>query len=178
MGLLLVLLMGAEAGAAGAPATPRDLPPLTPKSRPLVMTSMDASSSSRCIGRPVTPLCAVETVFASYVRKDAQLYFIATGREVAYLGGADTYEFMYYRVVRAEVLFDRHFPWHPDTDFGQPKGEPSVRVGDARIDINDQFCVDRPPSPRICSGWMGVTRYVVRKMGDRWRVVGWSSKDR
>lgn len=55
------------------------LPPLTPKGKQLFMTRESSTSSSECVGSPVTPMCAVETLLACFVRGDDSLCQTAMG---------------------------------------------------------------------------------------------------
>lgn len=44
------------------------LPPITPKGQYFVMTKDKETTTSDCVGNPKTPMCAVETLLACFVR--------------------------------------------------------------------------------------------------------------
>jgi len=152
------------------------LPPLTPKGQFFVMTMDDATSSGKCIGRPITPMCAVETMLACYVRGKDDLCRIGQGLEKDSGIVTGPLSPMIYWVVRREVLTDRRFPWRPGPREGR-RGELSMKPGDVRIDIYMKDCpgqiipaactidVTGYVSPRIA--------YIVRRYGDHWSVVDW-----
>ena len=170
--LLAALLCALAVFAAALPAyagDDGDLPPLTPKGQYLVITRDDATSSSKCIGNPITPLCAVET-FIACVFRNSDLCAIAFGLDhnPGIVASNDPGEF--YRVVRREVLDDRHFPWYPKPDPWRP-GQRIVQVGDVRIDVDLVTC-GREAVLASCLkiGHMRVT-CVVRRQGNRWAVI-------
>jgi hypothetical protein len=53
-----------ESGSSLAQTPDPDLPAIDPPGKGRVMTHDDLTSTSNCIGNPITPLCAVETVIA------------------------------------------------------------------------------------------------------------------
>lgn len=65
--LALMLLLAGTGFAAAQPADP-DLPPPDPPGVWRKITHDDSTSDSKCIGNPVTPLCALETYFACFLR--------------------------------------------------------------------------------------------------------------
>jgi hypothetical protein len=162
--------------AAAIPARADDvpLPELTPKGQYLVMTQDDATSTSKCIGDPKTPLCAVETEMAVQVRGKLDFQRIAMGLE-----GGPLFDDrkpgspIIYRVVRREVLSDRRFPWNPKRDLGWRNGGLIMQAGDIRIDIIYVNCY-REISLTACEHfWGSPEAYIVRRMGDRWVVITW-----
>jgi hypothetical protein len=162
------LIFAVFLAAAALPALADDvpLPELTPKGQYLVMTQDDATSTSKCIGDPKTPMCAVETLMACYQRGDENLCRVSGLEPQPALGGITIY-----RVVRREVLTDRHFPWTPVRD---PKGRPGeirMRAGDIRIDIITKHCRN-DVSQRVCDvHWTFPEAYIVRQQDDRWKVT-------
>jgi hypothetical protein len=190
-----VLLASLPSAWAGDRATWRDLPALTPKGHPRIMTLSDETSTSKCIGKPVTPLCAVETKMACFLRGDPNLCEMSG--HIRMKPEKRTDQFLRYIVTRADVIDDRHLPWPRFTDFGQLPGVPSVRAGDVRIHIREMTCLtgvtsllspiydhagmlrgqelvghdDRKP---LCGpGYDGPELYVVRKEGRQWVLMGW-----
>ena len=159
------------AGARDDVATVRDLPPLTPKNRPRIMTMMDATSTSDCIGRPVTPLCAVETEMACFLRNDDSLCEVV-GRD-GFGGGSRRRGppmIERYLISRSTIVDDRHFPWPPLSDFGQPTGVPSVRAGDVRIDVRRIYCYGSDAT--LCPDcYYRAQVYILRKQQGWWRLL-------
>lgn len=176
--LVVTLLLAAALPAHAAEDVP--LPPLTPKGEYLVMTQDNVTSSSKCIGNPVTPMCAVETKLACEQRNDPSLCELATGapldpefRRLGYESRKPEATPMKYRVVHREILTDRRFPWRPRYLDDRPN-EISMRTGDVRIDILDvtperkslyhDFC---DLSPREA--------YIVRLKRGHWFVTDWDT---
>jgi len=149
------------------------LPPVTPGGEYLVLTQDDATSTSKCIGDPVTPMCAVETVLACHARGDHSL--CRTGMGLDHdpgLGGEGPWDNMTYHVTRSEVLTGEHFPWRPAHDMPWRPGQIDMQAGDIRIDIILNLC-DGKPSPDSCGFSFGTLSYIVRKQGNRWAVMIW-----
>jgi hypothetical protein len=176
--LVIALLLAAALPARADDAVP--LPPITPVDGYFVMTQDDATSSSKCVGNPVTPMCAVETLMACFVRGDDRLCQTAMGvpaNKVPHMGELSDWPSIVYRVVRAEVLTDKHFPWRPTYNLDWRPGEPSVRPSDIRIDVLRRECFETPIVPRNCEvpvrQTSGPVAYVVRREGSRWAVITW-----
>jgi hypothetical protein len=173
-----LLVAAAFLAAAVAPALADDvpLPELTPKGQYLVMTQDDATSTSKCIGDPKTPMCAVETLLACYQRNEPDLCEIATGTKLdpeyrrAAFGSAKPEPQLSYLVVRREILTDRRFPWQPGHLEDRPN-EIGMRAGDIRIDI-----LDVTPGRESDPGYTDISprvAYIVRRYGDRWAAIDW-----
>jgi hypothetical protein len=175
--LVAALLLAAALPAYAGEDAP--LPPLTPKGEFLVMTQDDATSSSKCIGNPVTPMCAVETKLACDQRKNAELCELAIGapldpefRRLAYENQKPDATPFKYRVVHREVLTDRRFPWRPSYLRDRPN-EISMRVGDVRIDILDVTPEYKYLSRAYCGLTSPRVAYIVRKRDRRWLITDW-----
>jgi hypothetical protein len=165
--------------AAALPALADDvpLPELTPKGQYLVMTEDDTTSTSKCIGDPKTPLCAVETLLACYQRNEPDLCEIATDTKLdpeysrARFENAKSEPPLLYRVVRREIMTDRRFPWRPRYLDDRPN-EIGMRAGDMRIDI-----LDVTPGRESDPGYTDISphvAYIVRRYDGRWAVVDWN----
>lgn len=122
----------------------------------------DSRSSSKCIGNPVTPLCAVETYFACRTRADLKLCMIAD----------ETYE-RTYEPLDGTVAF-QVFSMRPVEALGlQRRKNPTVFVWlEEWFEFPDYSqwpaCGDgvQPPCPRALT-----TGYAVQKTNGRWRVI-------
>lgn len=175
MAAALTVAATATADAAGPRrdvASVHDLPPLTPKNHPRIMTMLDATSTSDCIGRPVTPLCAVETRMACFLRRDDRLCEVVGNDGFGFRSWEIAQPMLdHYLISRATIVDDRHFLWSPSTDFGQPKGVPSVRAGDVRIDVRSLLCFDG--IQKLCpDSYDSAQIYIVRKENGWWRLMG------
>ena len=174
IGVLLAAAFPARAGDAPAAKVP--LPPLTPKGVYRVLTQDDATSTSKCIGDPKTPLCAVETMMACWTRGSDDLCRIAMAVEkTPGFGTGGGGPNLIYRVVRSEILTDRKFPWRPARDRSWRLGGLTMHAGDIRIDTIDTDCWKGEISLAACEkAWSPVPRvFIVRRSGDRWVVVTW-----
>ena len=80
----LVSIGHADSQVVKTGADPKTDTPASPAAKPKparwrVMTMEDATSTSRCIGDPRTPLCAVETHTACFIRRQVRLCTISYG---------------------------------------------------------------------------------------------------
>ena len=125
------------------------------------MTQDDASSSSKCIGNPVTPVCAVETFMACWLRPGPDLCRIAgVERDRAFDGSSA------YRIVRQEVLTGQS----PDLPFRFDKSD--LIAGDVRIDILEERFSEKEPPDSCCHYWNRYPDvYIVRRQDGRWTVI-------
>ncbi len=168
------LLIAALIAAAAIPARADDvpLPDLTPKGEYRVMTQDDATSTSKCIGDPKTPLCAVETRIACFMRDNDELCRIAMDLDRNPGFGGFRTAGTVYRVIRREVLTDHRFPWRPAHDLPWRPGDNNLVVGDIRIDTVEISCY-KEVSPAACEHSGPTITYIVRRQGDRWAVIDW-----
>ena len=152
------------------------LPDVTPKDRPMVMTFQDADSSSKCVGNPETPLCAIETMMACWQRGDHHLCRIGLNldHEPRYGGGAPHPDDVFlYWVAKRAVLTKKTLPWDP-LDVLERPGLTAPQVGDMRIDIADVRCTKKV-SPETCDYKNKSTAaFILRQEGNRWTVLQWS----
>ena len=82
LGLVSTGHAGGEVAVSAPDANADVLAPPTAKPKPArwrIMTMEDATSTSRCIGDPRTPLCAVETLMACFIRRQVRLCTISEG---------------------------------------------------------------------------------------------------
>jgi hypothetical protein len=169
--LIIAVLLAAAALPALADDVP--LPDLTPKSQYLVMTQDDATSTSKCIGDPKTPMCAVETRLACFLRSRPDLCQIAMGLD--HDPGFGRYGHdpgTLYRIVRRESLTDRRFPWRPTHNLPSRAGEISLRAGDIRIDVVEIYCFGEV-STAGCERSGPTITYIIRRQVNRWAVIDW-----
>lgn len=161
---LAVLLIAVSVGAsvAGGTEDDPDLPALDPPGRWRVVTGHDATSTSKCIGRPVTPLCAVESFAACFARNVAHFCRVSS-REYEKVArdtirddfGTEVKYTHYYRVVSARRLTEADMrPWFRTApkhceDRRNCVPERFWEPGDVRI-ITEQKVCQIPRTARTC----------------------------
>jgi hypothetical protein len=133
------------------------------------MIQVGGASTSRCIGNPVTALCAVETGLAGLRRHDDDLLKRAWG---PFYSGPQyknrTYsrppaEFMLYRVLSVDQVTK------PDHDPGWRSRSP-LEAGDLIIRILYMRC--RSPAEPHCTSRVRPKSYAVRPLSpDRWALM-------
>jgi hypothetical protein len=175
--LLFVAFLFAAALPARAGDAPAGvpLPPITPVDGYFVMTQDDATTSSKCIGDPVTPLCAVETVMACEIRGNDDLCRIGMGLKKNPGLSAGPVSPRIYWVMHRAILTDETIPWD-DHELKWRPGEAGVQAGDVRIDIADKICEKGEISHTACKtedDLPAIAAYIVRQQGDRWAVINW-----
>jgi hypothetical protein len=146
------------------------------------------SATSRCIGDPKTAVCAVETVIACVVRREAQLCRIAA---------VDPGDGLFERMT-AQKLPPQHYGRYKINgvhtvrrdeipgifaEFGSH--DPDLRMkgievlgiaaGDLRVTTAETECWS--DMKRQCGPIFALKDYYVRRVDDRWRVVTWRERD-
>ncbi|MEO5372727.1 MAG: hypothetical protein H7840_00450 [Alphaproteobacteria bacterium] len=172
MGLAAMLapLVGYCAQALAADVSTKNLPKIDKPGHWRKMGHDDATTTSKCVGNPVTPLCAVETVRACFVRVEDLLCGIAMGLD----GPAGMVSrkksvgiTLRYRITGARILRDRDIP--PN----KRDGKWSWKAGDVQIDMKATKCYDGRCQKEIRQATS--TTYDVRKYGNRWVVIEWDT---
>ncbi|MBM3569604.1 MAG: hypothetical protein FJX46_12730 [Alphaproteobacteria bacterium] len=145
-----------------------------------VITRDPATTTSDCIGRPVTPLCAVETFIACRTREDFELckrvvdpaihpwptqsrpHVPVFFYELHFGLGATRDE---YRFIEARRIDAGYTPTY----------SPSRQPGDMAIEVLRRSCDKELPQchPR----WRRAVVYVTRQTEDGWKIVDWGSGD-
>ena len=155
---------GANADALAPPAT-------KPKpARWRVMTMEDATSTSRCIGDPRTPLCTVETLMACFIRRQGQLCAISHGYPPSEAGRfrlskpGPSYR-TEYRVVRFHLIRNNDPLLNLDVEWLKP-GDVDMTVYERSCLLPRQSCLSEPVSRFV---------YAVRPDGDRWRITAYAA---
>jgi hypothetical protein len=174
---LLAVMLSCASLPSYAGADDADLPTLDPIEHPRVMRQTDKGSTSTCIGRPATPICAVEQLIGSRVRGDVKLWTLAVGNtkqpDDYFSKRKANVAFAYYRVVGAQRLDDASIRrWFEA--WGEMRcGEliEASRQGDIRIDVQIEYNHKGKKEHRIEGDSVPET-YVVRKIGLRsWRII-------
>ena len=177
--LMLALVTPGHAAALAAESAPganADVlvpPPAKPKpARWRVMTMEDATSTSRCIGEPRTPLCAVETLMACFIRRQVRLCTISEGLPESEAGQfhlsppGPSYR-TEYRVVHFAVISKNSPKLQLDVEWLQP--------GDVEMTVYRRSCL-MPRSSCVGEPARGY-HYVARPDGDRWRITAYAAHD-
>lgn len=156
-------LMALLALVGTAEAADPDLPPLDPPGHWRKLTRDDKTTTSRCIGRPVTPLCAIETLHACFVRNDKDLCRIANGYEPPDFGVTVEFnETVRYRVVSAWRLRPQNV--QPQNLGWDAKG--TREIGDIELGVTEIRC-----TPRCAGEPTRTSIYTLRQFSNFWRVV-------
>jgi hypothetical protein len=161
--LAAFVMLGFPAHAEDAPP---ELPPIDGPDQWHVLTHDDATSTSKCIGDPKTPLCAVETVLACFVREERELCLTGTGGASENFGfdkNRSEYSLLYW-VAKAELVSEKNKKHYKQVRYLKPQN------GDIAIGIRDARCYDSK-----CNKPVGPpTIYLVRRNGDKWMAADWA----
>ncbi len=168
--VLVAALVPSGASVAGGPAHSGKAP------RWRTLTDRDETTTSKCIGKPLTPICAVETFFACFNRKQIGLC------RMAYLNGeSDIFEDLgprfpddktEYTIIKYQTI--RHVP-PPPPNLAGGRGRFQQKPGDVRVDITARSC---PLTRDTCAGEPTQSfLYFTRHLADRWVVYDHSAYD-
>lgn len=160
-----MVLMGGH-GALAADAS--DLPPIDQPSHWRVLTQDDSTSDSKCIGKPVTPLCAVETIRACFVREDDSLCQIGMGLD--HLPG------LIHLIDREGLVgLGERYRIVAAAKIGKKKRSPingeRPEAGDVLVDVIDLYCRGQKCSRSSSRP----TTYLMRHQEERWIVLTWDT---
>jgi hypothetical protein len=163
LALLLLML------PAGAQAVDPDLPLPDPPGVWRKLTHDDATTDSRCIGDPKTPLCAIETYFACFLRREPDYCDIvgAGVRPLPQVGKA-LHEHEEYRIVYARRP-SKLDPLDPATE-GTVRWQP----GDVLVGFMWRACWNNAGKIKCEIGVEDdpLFVYILRKTGDDWVFAG------
>jgi hypothetical protein len=135
-----------------------------------VMGQDDEHSTSRCIGNPDTPLCAIETIIACFVRKNNELCKIGQGAywvDLRISGLPQPVWAHRYRVVKVKRITRDHqrhsyLGRHP----------PPVLKGDLIVTIQDNDCY-YGKCQKILPYPLDYRVFLVRFSEKQWHIVSW-----
>jgi hypothetical protein len=179
------LLASAMPSTASAHDPDPDLPDLDPKGYWRIMGHDDAASSSKCVGNPITPLCAIESIIACFEREDGELCRIGMGLdERPFFDDRQpkqkTYRYRRYRVVAFKRFQSgnlpplRHLP--PAVADNLPSWDTKERrayqPGDGHVVVLAGDCWRDGATCSHLSEFNLYT-YHVRQAGARWAVINW-----
>jgi hypothetical protein len=156
-----VLLTGALAGCT----TGLDLPAVDPPDHWRRLSQDDYETSSRCVGRPVTPMCAVETLLACFQRGQPALCWQVdddTGQyEQVFATPTDLGKDLAYRVLDARRLTTTMLP--TDAQSGLQPGDVIITVAQSENALDQ-------PSPESTTA----AYFVARQQPDHtWKIIFW-----
>jgi hypothetical protein len=181
---LAALVALAAALLSEARAADADLPAIDPPGHWRLMTQDPDTTSSKCVGDPKTPLCAVETIRACFIRRDDNLCRVGMGLDhpPGVIKSFKTpWAYEWYRIVDVKQLGEKDLRV-TDTDpkyTDDPEYSPwAWRTGDVKIAafiINCSQYIDEIKPARCQKHPLPPTTYIVRKEGTRWRVVDWDT---
>jgi hypothetical protein len=128
---------------------------------PEIRSIFQTSATSRCIGKPKTPLCAVETFIASWVRRDRPLCEMVGKPDLSFGDAANAVSGAEYFVRKTFTIRAEDIPayWY------QPG------MVDIELEIRD--CFTEGP---VCTGsdWL-IYSGSLKRVGELWQIVGWSA---
>ncbi len=167
--LVFSLSLGAVccASAAAASAQDPELPPLAVPGQWNYVTLDNAASSSRCIGNPVTAMCAVETLLACFQRGDMTLCrLVDDGTEQyaqVFAAPEEPGKYLAYRVLAARVVGADPIP-----------GQPNAHPGDVLLTIDQREGVlGRYAGPTGAPA----SDFLLRRRGDgTWKIAAWGDQ--
>lgn len=162
---LLVIAMASNVYAAGHDS---DIPKPDPKGYWRIVTMDNATSTSKCIGDPKTPICAIDTLWAAFNRQDPNLYEMVA-RDPAppwkYPPPSDSFD--KYRIASAKRLRLGDLKEQQQASRDIQEGPP-WKIGDVKIVI--QICGRRPACDNYPYSYM---TYIVRSDRSGWKFVTW-----
>ncbi|MFA6020956.1 MAG: hypothetical protein WC722_11900 [Rhodospirillales bacterium] len=168
LALALTLALGVSGPAQADDAAQIDLPPIDGPDQWHLMTHDDATSTSQCIGDPKTPLCAIETVLACFLRAKVEFCRVGSG-DPKYPQRISTEiqpaESRRYWVAGAEFVTEKNKASFKKVRYLKPQ------IGDIAIQIHEAPCYDqkcyKPVGPPAI--------YLVRRNGDKWMAADWAT---
>ena len=166
--LTAALLAGLLPAAVAQPADP-DLPEPDPPGVWRRVTHDNATTDSKCIGNPVTPLCAIETYLACFLHREPHYCAIVEAgvRPLPQVGKA-LHQYEEYRIVYARRP-SRLNPLEPTTE-----GTAQWLPGDVLIGLMRRACFKYDGRPDNCT--LDVENkplfvYILRREGEDWIFV-------
>lgn len=131
------------------------------------LTWDDATTTSKCIGKPVTPICAVETMLACYMQSRENLCHLAIfGQEDRQFIYSEASPALYtaYRISAVKKVRAGNLVRLLD-EVAQP--------GDVLVDLRDKACEVKS---HRCENDIGPpTTHLLRKVGEEWRIITWDT---
>ena len=174
LGIGVIAHAGLSAGASSSDPSTSPLaarPPHEPTPEtPLNIITFD-SAASTCIGKPVTPLCAVETLLACFVRGGYSLCrsaFWSKAKAEWFAAKRHPNDIIKYRVRSTERLTRQTIPvpgWNPEGIYAEKPGDVIVI-----LEIFDCGAVT-PMCEAPEFGPPRMTYYVARRSGKHWWVI-------
>ncbi len=166
--LIVAVLIGPLAGANAADSIVKPDPPGVWR----MLGPDDQDTTSKCIGKPKTPICAVETVLACFVRGDNSLCRGATidERPIRHVIGG--FQFATYRFVGSAKVGGKGWWRVVESRFGGHYRSilSQAKAGDLAVFVHSlpcrtqRNCIEmyRKSPPML---------YAVRRVGSAWTVV-------
>ena len=135
----------------------------------------DEHTTGTCIGKLVSPRCAIETLFACLVRGGVYCHLA-----IAVTAGASTYEDYRYpdRIIRYRIASAaRKRPHFARDSREHPNDVEGWRDGDVAVTVN-MMTYEQSSPPEVTRGLPNVMRFVVTQTRDGWRVTSWDTDRR
>lgn len=154
------LISFAFAGIATASGDP-DVPKPDPPGHWRVITQDDATTTSKCVGNPNTPICALDTLSACAVRGDKTLCELAYRTEKSTDGTTrvKSGEYIKYRIISAERVKAKDVPAPGSVEF--------YRYGKWKAGDIEIIAAFRPCTGKKCDRWRAArTMMFFERAGD------------
>jgi hypothetical protein len=139
-------------------------------------------SSSHCIGRPVDPICAVETFLACLARDEAALcrrvgiedFPLPLSRP-----GAGRYRLLSIRWIDEGDIAGiyRSFRYRNPDLWERIPERYQIRTGDVQIAVEEDDCASDHERGYRCTAPPWLIDYYVRRRGDEWYVITWGKRE-
>ena len=120
-----------------------------------IITQDDKTGTSDCIGEPVSPVCAIDTVRACYERKQYELCLMAWGEDPSkkqddyFQGKPSPGDYVKYRIVTVRLAEPKDAGKLPIPNPTEWRKVTKIRAGDLLIGIIKEACrtPDKSPVP-------------------------------
>jgi hypothetical protein len=167
LAVVLLLALGC-AGAVQAASPDPDLP--KPGVNWRYITLNDTTTTSKCVGDPRTPLCAVETIRACFLRRDDRLCMKVRDEPAfehikPFANSVDIVGIRY-RVLSATRVGPPDIPKRAKT------GRYAWLAGDVSMKVDIRQCRRTLAN---CNDPEPVEQFDVRKVDGRWKVIDWGA---
>jgi len=130
-----------------------------------LMTQEDSTSTSKCIGNPISPVCAFETYMACQLRDNEELCEISLGRKAGppapYNVDKNKVAVYGYRIMAIRQYTPDHLPYQSQNRFGIKPWDVGVKL--EKTSCYGGECMEIHPSDEIS--------FLLRKEGNLWFVV-------
>jgi hypothetical protein len=139
-------------------------------------------SSSHCIGRPVDPICAVETAIACLARAQAALCRRVGVKDLPrplWRPRANRYRLLSIRWIDEGDIAGiyRSFRYRTPELWERIPDDLQIRMDDVQIAVEQDICASYHEEGHRCTAPSWLFDYYVRRRGDEWYVITWRQRE-